>query len=547
MPNNLHSGGVPKSKLKRKTPSELRGELLKKKNLLEGSYDIGTSIGSMRNADGAVPESNKSDPLKAVRLRTLDEHFPVTKSSRLFCRKEILKENIPSKCVGFIKNSSLTSDSKDKHEVQNSCFEGTVASEDGNDTSRQINNSSDKCVTNTFKSVRDLSFGGGMIYNSTLVDMGRALKGLVSCEPHAASAPLAQPMHRSGNIVQQRLSEIHIPGQKSPLDLTLKTSMRVLSSSSVNWFHRLSNCATLDVMGLFSHERFQGQNMTLAHPTCTSQIVRFGVFHSWVHPQSSLPHVVISTLTSAVAVCTVHFVAMFTISDGPNKTKHPCYAYVSQSTRSLRSLLKEHDASFSMPLCHSKVEEVTAEDLVALSEIERNNLGKPLESGSAYISSYSLIQGFLLLEDQNFQSSLSLYTPLSGTDVPVLYSPVLFENASLCASEVRRVVKDSNMYSEAMRSSSPGICYSIEIRDAYIPPWVISGVCDTLRSNGGDFQASFVTESTSIGLNVGLDTATNQPPQQAETGSGQSHFVFDASIETSKFRRDHFTFFSVLT
>ncbi|KAG6430682.1 hypothetical protein SASPL_108754 [Salvia splendens] len=409
VPNNLHSGGVPKNKLKRKTPSELRGELLKKKNLLDGSDDSGTSTGSMRNADGAVSESNNSDPLKAVQLRTLDEHFPVTKSSRLFCRKEILKENIPSKCVGSMKNSSLSSDSKDKHEVQNSCLEGTVASEDGNDTSRQINNSSDKCITNTFKSVRDLSFGGGMIYNSTLVDMGRALKGLVSCEPHAASAPLARPMHRSGNMVHQRLSEIHIPGQKSPLDLTLKTSMRVLSSSSVNWFHRLSNCATLYVMGLFSHEHFQGQNMTSAHPTCTSQIARFGVFHSWVHPQSSLPHVVISALTSAVGgqsdflskrqqgwedsfrslyymlrkklckifyVCTVHFVAMFTISDGPNKTKHPCYAYVSQSTRSLRSLLKEHDASFSMPLCHSKVEEVTAEDLVALSEIERNNLGK---------------------------------------------------------------------------------------------------------------------------------------------------------------------------
>lgn len=34
------------------------------------------------------------------------------------------------------------------------------------------------------------------------------------------------------------------------------------------------------------------------------------------------------------------------------------------------------NVSFSMPLCHSKVEEVTAEDLVALSEIEKNNLGK---------------------------------------------------------------------------------------------------------------------------------------------------------------------------
>lgn len=31
---------------------------------------------------------------------------------------------------------------------------------------------------------------------------------------------------------------------------------------------------------------------------------------------------------------------------------------------------------FSMPLCHSKVEEVTAEDLVELAEIEKNNFGQ---------------------------------------------------------------------------------------------------------------------------------------------------------------------------
>lgn len=30
-------------------------------------------------------------------------------------------------------------------------------------------------------------------------------------------------------------SEFHVPGLNIPLDLTLKTSMRVVSSSSVNW------------------------------------------------------------------------------------------------------------------------------------------------------------------------------------------------------------------------------------------------------------------------------------------------------------------------
>lgn len=34
------------------------------------------------------------------------------------------------------------------------------------------------------------------------------------------------------------------------------------------------------------------------------------------------------------------------------------------------------DISFTMPLCHSKVEQVTKEDLFELSEIEKYNLGK---------------------------------------------------------------------------------------------------------------------------------------------------------------------------
>ena len=54
---------------------------------------------------------------------------------------------------------------------------------------------------------------------------------------------------------------------------------------------------------------------------------------------------------------------------------HFVIVLVSKNNAFLNTMLLQ-DASFSMPLCHSKVVEVTAEDLVALSEIERNNLGK---------------------------------------------------------------------------------------------------------------------------------------------------------------------------
>ncbi|KAL3532202.1 hypothetical protein ACH5RR_005723 [Cinchona calisaya] len=116
--------------------------------------------------------------------------------------------------------------------------------------------------------------------------------------------------------------------------------------------------------------------LTSGNPGCC-----VGKLCSWVFPQSPLPPSVISALTSAAAggqvdffsnrqqawedsfrslyymlrknmchifyVCTVHFVVMFTACDGSKK--RTCNAYISQSTRGLKSLLKEHDVSFSMP------------------------------------------------------------------------------------------------------------------------------------------------------------------------------------------------------
>ncbi|KAL3532203.1 hypothetical protein ACH5RR_005724 [Cinchona calisaya] len=80
---------------------------------------------------------------------------------------------------------------------------------------------------------------------------------------------------------------------------------------------------------------------------------------------------------------------------------------------------------------------------------------------------------------------------LTGMDVPLLYSRVPFENATLSApqvrcKEVRRAgqmhlpLKDSNGAGEPTPCSSPGICYSVEIKDAYIPPWVVSSICNSL-------------------------------------------------------------------
>ncbi|KAG8376834.1 hypothetical protein BUALT_Bualt09G0105100 [Buddleja alternifolia] len=562
---------IPTANLKRKTPSELRGELMKSKNPAElGDESPGPITSFIRNADEAVSGPKKSDSLKAPRFTRMDEHYPVTKTSRLFSRKENPKDTVPGKFVSNMKNISLPMDLNTKCQVQNSCLDNTVVSEGGCDHSNHANISTEKCSTNIFKSVRELSLGSEKLNGSSSVDMGKALKGLVAREPHAASASLSESIDRTGNIMHQSFcSEFHTSGHKIPLDLTLKTNMRLVSSSSVNWFHRLINCGTLNGMGLLSYVGTPGQTVTSSsEPFSASHITSPGTFHSWVHPQSTLPRAAISALTSASGgqmdflskrqqawedsfrslyymlrkkicklfyVCCAQFVVMFAASNCPNETKCSCYAYVSQSTRNLRSLLKEHDVSFSMPLCYSKVEEVTAEDLVELSEIQKHNLGqaRAIETMTSIDNSPQSLLMFtgnknvhalydLLLNYRSFFSSLT------GGDVPLLYSPVPFENAAISTPEVRckeikkvdyisSQLKESDIDTEPNRGSSPGICFSVEIRDSYLPPWVISGICSAMCSNGGDFQASFVTESTSIGLNVGLDRARDQTTEQVTT------------------------------
>jgi hypothetical protein len=65
------------------------------------------------------------------------------------------------------------------------------------------------------------------------------LKGLASLGPCADNG-LAADSPESGadpapTIAGNSFSECHIPGKKAPLDLTLKTSMRIVSSAPANW------------------------------------------------------------------------------------------------------------------------------------------------------------------------------------------------------------------------------------------------------------------------------------------------------------------------
>lgn len=569
--NSLHfgnGGGASKvtTAVKRKTPSELRGEQLKRKNVVEVvNESSATTVGSVRNTNVAVSGLKKPDQSKNPRYidTRMDELFPVRKNSirlRLLSKKENVKEKNLIEHSGSLKNSSVTSNLAAESRPQLSRLQdslpSTAAAKDGR--TKQADNRTEKCSESTFRSVTELSLGGEKSSGLSSVDMDKALKGLVACEPPIVSASPNECSERIDDCTSEKFcSEFNIPCRKIPLDFTLKSTMRVVSSSSVNWFHRLINCAT-------SSGCFGDQNVTFASElTSTAQVSNRKTLHSWVYPQSSLPSSVISALTLSVVergqmdflskrqlawedafrslyymlrkkvcnifyVCTAQFVVMFTGGESFEGAKYACNAYISQSTTGLRSLLKEHGVSFSMPLCHSKMEQVTTEDLVELSEIEKHNLGQTRRLGSVSDVDNSPQSLLVFSGNENVHGLFDfllnyryILTSLAGADVPVLYSPVPFENAALSAPEVRckevkrpdhisYTLKESNITGEPNQGPSSGFCYSIEIKDAYLPPWIIGSICDAMHSDGSSFEASFVTDPTSIGLNVGLDIVSQE-------------------------------------
>lgn len=571
------SGGSSKgtNAMKRKTPSELRGEQLKRKNVVELMDESpAPEPGSIRNASAVT-----SEPMKPVLPKNpryidtrVDELFPSRKNSlrlKMLSGKENVKENISADHTDGLMKSSVSLKFAAERQPQCSGPKDTHASTSTTSTtgfrSTQSHITNKKCNISTFRSVMELSAGGEKSSGFSL-DMDEAFRGLAAREPLMVSVSPTESFDGKTNSASANFcSELHIPGQKIPLDFTLKTSMRVVASSSVNWFHRLMSCGTFNDLGQFNSQ--DGWPVDKKTNCSTAQMSNTKALYSWVHPQSSLPPSIISALTlsskgegqmdflskrqlsweasfrslyvmlrknicNLFYVCTGQFVAMFTSGNGSLGSSGECNAYVSQSTRSLRSLLKEQDIFFTMPLCHSKVEQVTKEDLFELSEIEKYNLGKTRRTVSQsdvdnspesllVFSGNDSVHGlydFLL----NYRF---LLPSLNTLDVPLLYSPVAFENAAISVPEVKckevRRIDHISATSELNQGLASPSYYSIEIKDAYLPPWITSSVCDVIKSNGGGgFEASFVIEPMSIGLNVGLDVVSHKSDPKATLDGG---------------------------
>ncbi|RZR71163.1 hypothetical protein BHM03_00003930 [Ensete ventricosum] len=197
-----------------------------------------------------------------------------------------------------------------------------------------------------------------------------------------------------------------------------------------------------------------------------------------------------------------------------------------------------------MPLCHAEVEQATEDDLVELMEIEKRNLGQTfhLESLSDVDNTPQSLLSFsgnkqvhalydFLLNYRFFLNSFN------GCDVPVLHAPVPFLNASFHVPEVRcKEIRKADMVipsscgsdTEDLEtisgSSARGLCYSIEIKDTVLPPWIVCGICAAMSSDGRSFESIFTTEPMSAGLNVALNSIC--------CGNDVSKQLNDAAVDT---------------
>lgn len=572
-------------KFKRKTPSELRGEQLKRRNVeLPVNAQTVPLLFSDRVNLGMTndPQKPESKVPKYISTR-VTEVYPVKKSIER-CGLRNGKERLKGPSVLGKASNGIYIPQKDSYGLNNSCVNSNFpptgvaslscdkadnlhvserydpsAKENGDQGFRKI----EKCSQSALRNVVELHLGNEKISDSSKVDMQKALKGLVACDIPPISGSSADSSGKNSDLpsVSSRNfnSEIHIPGQRAPLDFTLKTTLRLVSSSSVKWCHKLS--ATPAAIGHCSSMLFCNMKQRFdcaSGPDADGDTMYTKALHSWVYPQSSLPASIISVMAlSAVKgekdflakrqqdwedsfrnlyymlrknmcnifyVYTTQFIVLFIGGDFSGK-KHSCNAYLSQSTRGLRSLLKRHDIQFSMPLCCAEVEQTTEDDLAELSEIEKRNLGQTVQMDSmdevdnssqsllAFIGNAKVhgLYDFLL----NYRFFLSSFT---AVDVPVLYAPAPFQNASLSVPEVkcremkRADVVPSSSGSDAegpganLGSSAISTCYSIEIKDTVLPPWTVSAICAAMSSGGKSFESSFTTETSSIGLNIALDS-----------------------------------------
>ncbi|CAE6076278.1 unnamed protein product [Arabidopsis arenosa] len=563
--SSLQTTGGSKAapKAKRKTPSELRGEQLKRTAFVDQAkeaFDALRPCKSSAEKDNGLKKQELSKNPKYIEMR-MDELYPVKKAMPwMLSGKENSKENGAKQSSSLINVSLLSNVAANKRQLIRE--ENNASTEVYDDIKAEARQTNERCSQSIFRSVTELSTRGEELSCLPDIDMNKALKGLATCEPLLVHpADISVKDDTSASLSGNFMSEFQVPGQKIPLDLSLKTYARLVSSSPLSWLHRSIMGSTYNGMPQLkslSCNVVNQDNSSGSGSAVVSQVLNSMSLHSWVYPQSTLPPFVLSALVASGSdrgevdflqnrklawedafrslyfmfrknlckifyVCTSQFVAMFTGSCESGGVKRSCNGYITQSTRRLRAMLNDLDICYSMPLCKTKMDQTTVEDLAELSEIENHNLGQIRRSRSvsnidntpesflAFVGNESVHGLYDLL--LNYRSSFEF---LPTADVPVLYSPVPFQNAALSSPEIK--------CTEMVRTEHKSCCM-VEIKGEYLPPWIISNICANVGANGQNFEASFVTEPTSVNLNIGLPQVPEKtdPESRVIEGTGETN------------------------
>ncbi|KAI4991179.1 hypothetical protein ZWY2020_039550 [Hordeum vulgare] len=299
----------------------------------------------------------------------------------------------------------------------------------------------EKHSKNALRSVSELHIGDEKRVRSSKFDMDKVLKGFGA---RRASGASSGTNIQAGDVPlkysEMCPSKITIPGKKAPLDLTMKTTLQFVSSSSVKWCHNLSTNRRGSVAEPLT-QSYNGrpQSSGRMRQESIKEFLFSKALQSWVYPQSMLPapinlyYMFGKNQLNIFYVYTTQFVALF--FSGNCLDKQSCNAYLSQSTRGMRSLLRKQGVCFSMPLCKAKVEEANEDDLLEFSKIRTLDLGQTLHVDA--LSEVDNTTQSLLSFTRN-KSVHGLYdvllnykyflNSLSATDIPVLYSPAPFQN-----------------------------------------------------------------------------------------------------------------------
>ncbi|EMS58179.1 hypothetical protein TRIUR3_33242 [Triticum urartu] len=578
--------GVPR--MKRKTPSELRGEQYKRRTSEKIADDqLFASAPFDRPSNGLRNMEQQKIP-KYINTR-VTEVFPVKKS------RNVGKENCKDALLNNEKVPKFADTVTTSHTVSSSFLRGDSVKLDSSvpslvEAAKPSFRKAEKYSENALRSVSELHIGDDKQPASNKFDMEKVMKGFgardASGTSNATDVQVGDLPLKSSELCP---SKIKIPGKRAPLDLTLKTSLQFVSSSSVKWCHNLSIAGPIT-----QSYRGGSQNSRCARPG--KEFLFSRALQSWVYPQSLLPASIISAMLSSNARGENEFL-LKRYQDWEDSFQNLYYMLRKNQLNIFYGILLTsnlndsfnisighlyeksnyfivHDVlivpaqkmgvCFSMPLCNAEVEQVTDDDLMEFSKIQTLNLGQTLhidalsevdnttESLLSFTGNKS-VHGLydVLLNYKSFLNSLS------ATDVPVLYSPVPFQNGCLHIPEVicREMRKaDTGLSSSTGLDEEPGsvfapppgnMCYSMEIKDVVIPPWVASGICAAMSSDTDRFDLTMGTEPSSMGLNaaftsIGVSGQSKAPSESSPEGCeaiGIPSAVLVRSLHSASLRR----------